>query len=211
MMRPIALPEEYARLIASDRVSGRTRTALLGRGQPDDPAYRPAALSPGCYATLRALVDRILPQTGDWVIDIAQRLDAMLVEGIGDGWRFADLPPDRDAYELGLAALDGWAHAVHGAGFAALNGAAQDAMLSDLAAGRAPGGGPLGPPQLARWFEDARADAARLYVAHPATLARMGYSGIGYGGDVDRLPGFHGLEPGTREAWEPVPAAKSRP
>ncbi len=38
------------------------------------------------------------------------------------------------------------------------------------------------------WFEDVRAQAARLYVAHPATLARMGYSGIGYGGDGAASP-----------------------
>ena len=57
--------------------------------------------------------------------------------------------------------------------------------------------------QLARWFEDVRADATRLYVAHPATMARIGYSGIAYGGDSERLPGFHALGPGAQDEWEP--------
>ena len=203
MTHPTTLPAEYATLIASDRVSDHTRAALMARAQPDDPAYRPVALASDHFDTLRAFADRILPQSGAGIIDIAQRLDAMLAEGAGDGWRFADMPPDRDAYATGLAALDTWARMAHGDGFAALPSDTQDAMLVALAAGRAPVGGELSPAQLARWFGDVRADATRLYVAHPATMARMGYSGIGYGGDTERLPGFHALEPGAREPWEP--------
>lgn len=199
------LPAAYASLVASDRVSERTRTALLARAEADDPAYRPVAISPGNYPTLRALLGRILPQDADGAIDLAQRLDAALAEGAGDGWRFADLPPDRDAYEAGLTALDEWARATGGAGFSELDQGAQDEVLSVMAGGRAPPGR-LTPSQLARWFEDVRSDATRLYVAHPRTLARIGYSGIGYGGDGERLPGFHALEPGVREPWEPLPA-----
>ena len=203
MTQPPPLPADYARLIASDRVSERTRIALLARAQPDDPAYQPHAMPPACFATLRALTDRILPQTGA-VIDIAQRLDALLAVGLGDGWRFADLPADRDAYETGLAALDAWARAAHGKAFASLEIGLQDAMLSDMAAGRAPaGGGRMSPAHLARWFEDVRADATRLYVAHPSTLARIRYAGFAYGGDSKCLPGFHALKPGEHEAWEP--------
>ena len=121
MTQPAIIPEEYAALIASDRVSERTRAALLARAKPDDPDYQPAALPRDCFDTLRALMTRVLPQDGAQ-IDLAQRLDAMLLEGVGDGWRFADLPPDRDAYAAGLAALDRWARTTQGAGFAALAG-----------------------------------------------------------------------------------------
>ncbi len=54
------------------------------------------------------------------------------------------------------------------------------------------------------WFADLRSDAVRLYVAHPATLARMGYGGIAYGGDEARKPGFVRIGAGEREAWEPL-------
>ncbi len=203
MTDPTTLPAGYAALIASDRVSERTRAALTARAQPDDPAYRPTAMPSDCFDTLRALTGRILPQSGAAIIDIAQRLDAMLADGAGDGWRFADLPMDRDAYTLGLAALDAWSRMAHDASFASLPNQAQDAMLVALAASRAPADGKLSPAQLARWFEDVRSDATRVYVAHPATMARIGYSGIGYGGDTERLPGFDALEPGAREPWEP--------
>ena len=204
MTVPPTLQTGYAALIASDRVSERTRTALLDRAQPDGAAYQPAAMSALGFGTLQAMMRRVLPQSAT-PIDLAQRLDAMLAEGTGDGWRFADLPSDREAYAAGLAALDAWSHTAHGAAFSDLPSAVQDAMLSDLAQGGAPGGGSLSPAQLTRWFQDVRGDATRLYVAHPATMARMGYSGIGYGGDTERLPGFHSLEPGGREPWEPTP------
>ena len=55
------------------------------------------------------------------------------------------------------------------------------------------------------WFEDVRFAAVRLYVAHPATLARIGYSGIAYGGDGPRKSGFVDFGIGRREPWEPLP------
>jgi hypothetical protein len=58
------------------------------------------------------------------------------------------------------------------------------------------------------WFEDLRADAARLWLAHPAALARIGFSGIGAGGDrpgaiAAGLPGFHAVGLDAPEPWEP--------
>ena len=43
----------------------------------------------------------------------------------------------------------------------------------------------------------------KIYVAHPATLARMGYSGVANGGDGARKQGFVLLGAGEREPWEP--------
>ena len=57
------------------------------------------------------------------------------------------------------------------------------------------------------WFEDLSADAVRAYVAHPRTLARLGFSGIANGGDQPRKQGFVRLGAGEREAWEPVAQA----
>jgi hypothetical protein len=61
------------------------------------------------------------------------------------------------------------------------------------------------------WFEDLRADAVRLWLAHPAALARVGFSGIGAGGDrpgpiADGLPGFHEVGLDRAESWEIRPA-----
>jgi hypothetical protein len=58
----------------------------------------------------------------------------------------------------------------------------------------------------ARWFEEVRSDAVSAYMAHPATMARLGYSGIGVGGAETKYKGFITLGPNQRETWEPEPA-----
>lgn len=195
----------YLALIASGRVSTRTRTALLDRAAPDDPAYRPTVLTPAELDTLRAVLGRVLPQYGT-PIDLGARMDAALAAGTGDGWRYADLPADPVACRIGLAALE-----TLSAGFAALDAGSQDALLARVAAGEAAPVDGWSGQQMQRWFEDLRGEAVKLYVAHPATLARIGYSGIGYGGDGEDKPGFSALEPGVREPWEPLPVQDAAP
>jgi pimeloyl-ACP methyl ester carboxylesterase len=189
----LAVPGAFARLIASDRVSRRMRAALAGRALADDAGYTPAVLSPTQLQTLRAVTDRVIPQTGP-AIDLAARVDAQLAAGKGDGWRFADLPPDREAHAM---ALDGLA------GFGDLAEDAQQAMLTRIVEGgfdRAT----LSASQMKQWFEDLRADLVRLWLAHPATMARIGFDGFANGGDGARKQGFERLGAGEREAWEPL-------
>ncbi len=193
----------YARLIASDRVNSRLRDALRARAEPDDPGYRPRALDAIELAILRALVARVLPQAAG--IDLAARIDARLASGRGDGWRFSALPPDASAYRTALRSLDAAAGA-DGRRFLALDGAAQDDLLRAIEKGVLPGGSALGfaPEQLTVWFEDLRADVVRTWLAHPAALAWIGFSGIGAGGDGARPVGFTKIGLGEREGWEPV-------
>lgn len=215
---PARIPADYAALIASERVNPRLRAALAERAEPDDPAYAPAALDPVALALLRAVVARVLPEAG---FDIAARLDARLASGAGDGWRFSRLPPDAHAYRAGLRSLDAAARA-EGAPFLARDGAGRDALLRAAQEGRLAVPDTADPrldaEQMVLWFEDLRADAVRAYLAHPATLARLGFSGIGAGGtgtpDPDglarNLPGFvrtgrNDPEPWEPEPWEPEP------
>lgn len=209
-----AIPADYAALIASERVNPRLRAALGERARADDPAYAPVALDPVELALLRAVVARVLPEAG---FDIAARLDARLASGAGDGWRFAALPPDAESYRAGLRSLDAAARAA-GAPFLARDGAGQDALLraaqaGDLAVPDMNDRSGLDAERMVLWFEDLRADAVRSYLGHPATLARIGFSGIGAGGSgaVDDdglakdLPGFVRTA-GPPESWEPEAA-----
>ena len=198
---PTGINEAYWRLLRSGRVSVRTRDTLLARTTPD--AETPAALAQAERDTLEALVARVLPQPGPALVDLAARIDADLAEGTGDGWRHARLPPDRLAYGAGLRSLNLLAGRD---GFAALDAGAQDELLHRIAAGKGDAANaPLDATQMRLWFEDVRADAVRHYVAHPATLSRIGYGGIGYGGDGEPKPGFVHILAGERDAWEPAP------
>ncbi|MGH1572654.1 gluconate 2-dehydrogenase subunit 3 family protein [Methylobacterium sp. P31] len=148
-------------------------------------------------------------------LDLAARLDRRFATGAGDGWRFSALPPDADTYRAGLRTLDAGARAALGGPFVALDPECQDALLTLLQRGdlKVPDslGGRLDADQMRFWFEDLRADAARLWLAHPAALARIGFSGIGAGGDrpgavADGLPGFCEVGLDAPETWEPRPA-----
>ena len=202
MSGPMFAPEdEFLALIHSARVSSQTRHALLARGAPDDPAYSPVWLSPAQLDTLRAVVARVLPQPPP-AIDIAARIDAGL--GRGDGWRFAALPVDADAYRAGLNTIEAVSTERHASGFGALSAPQQDAILRDAAdAGLA---GDLDPAQTRLWFEDVRGDATRIYVAHPRTMSRIGYGGFAYGGDGPDKTGFVRIAAGERDDWEPMRA-----
>lgn len=203
------IPSDYAGLMASDRVNTRLRDALRERAEPDDPAYEPKFLDPVELAILRAVFARVLPAPG---LDIAARLDRRLAAGTGDGWRFLALPPDGQAYRAALRTLDAAARSARGRPFVALSEVEQDALLTLAQRGEfsvPPSlGGRLDADQIRFWFEDARADAVRLHLAHPAGLARMGFSGIGAGGDsrdplASGLPGFVKTGLDSPEPWEP--------
>lgn len=198
-------------LVGSARVSRETRAALTDRARRDEPEYEPRALDRAELAILRTVVDRVIPQCGAETIDLAARIDRMLARDEGDGWRFAALPRDAEAYRRALTTLDTGARDASGVPFAALDDARKDAMLERVAAGtieaRTAGAGgdtTLTPAQMRAWFEDLRADAVKLYVAHPHTLATMGYSGFANGGDGFPKTGFARIGLDQREAWEPI-------
>ena len=186
------VPAEYLDLIASDRVSPRTREVLETRMR--DPEWTSGFLTREQERTLRAAAARILPQSGTHPIDLAGYVIATLASGKGNGWRYAVLPEDLTAYRQGLDQL-----AAHG--FADLDAEKQDNCLRELS--RLPGS-----PE-ARWFEELRGDLTDAYIAHPATLARIGHSGIGVGGAHTPHKGFVLLGPNQREAWEPEPEVQS--
>lgn len=188
-----AIPEAFVRLIASTRVSRRMRAALAVRALADNSDYAPSVLSPVQLQTLRTVADRVVPQTGP-LIDLAARIDAQLAAGKDDGWRFANMPSDRKAYAMALDSL---------AGFGSLAEDKQQAMLTQLIEGEF-NLSVLSAEQMKHWFEDLRADLVRIWVAHPATMARIGFDGFANGGDGKRKQGFERLAADERESWEPL-------
>jgi hypothetical protein len=204
---PPAIPAEYEALIRSSRVSPHLRAALLERAEPQDAATRPRSLDAHHLEVLRAALDSVIPQAPGAAIDLAACLDTMMAEATGNGWRYEALPTDPDAYRVGLGTLDDLALEREGRGFASLRREARDALLrsvEDGTAGIAGRDDRLTADQMVLWFEELRSDAVRHYVAHPATMARIGYSGIANGGAGGAaFTGFQAVGIGKREDWEP--------
>lgn len=197
-----AVPEATGRVIASPRVSARTRGILAVRALPDDPAREPRALTRTQVDTLRAVARVVVPQPGErrHQVDVALRVDDQLADGLGDGWRPDGLPSDVEAYRAALDAL--LAETANG----------QEHLATVLAAVDAgeytPTSGPLDAAQLQAWAEDAAVDLAKQWLAHPATMAEVDYDGFANGGDGLRKQGFLLLGAGQREAWEPAGAER---
>ncbi|MFJ2978836.1 alpha/beta fold hydrolase [Curtobacterium sp. NPDC087082] len=194
------VPAETARVIASPRVSARTRGILAVRALPDAPDRDPRALTREQLDTLRAVARVVVPQPGDRHLDLALRVDDQLADELGDGWRPDGLPADVEAYRAGLDALE--ADAAQGDEHLA-------GVLDAVTAGEyTPTTGPLDGSQLRAWLEDASVDLAKQWMAHPATMAAVDYDGFANGGDGLRKQGFLLLGAGEREAWEPTGAGR---
>ncbi len=189
-----ALPPHFTALMASDRVSRRTRAVMTARHAGPAAA---SVLSHRQREVLAALVEAILPGAVD-AGDLARRIDAMLASGEGDGWRCAGLPRDDAGWALGLDTLDRMAD-----GFVALDPMSRERLLHAIADGRGVGPGlPFDAMQMRLWFADARAEIARQWAALPATMARIGYDGFAVGGDAPRKQGYCETAADTIEPWQ---------
>src|SRR5438270_7352189 len=76
-----------------------------------------------------ALFDQLLDQCSEPKIPVLELVDARLVEGIIDGWRYADMPEDGDAFRQTFAGLDADARDARGRPFHELSNDAQASLV----------------------------------------------------------------------------------
>ncbi|SHM06829.1 gluconate 2-dehydrogenase subunit 3 family protein [Hymenobacter psychrotolerans] len=190
-------PEGTVRaLLESDHVTPATRTALESRLAA--PAhYEAQFFDADTYALLRAVAARLFPQPDRAEpIELAPAIDQRLLAGRADGWRYDAMPPDREAYRLGLGGINQTAEALFHQSFVSLPAADQDAVVQALADGQA---------QSTNWaevsqkyfFEELLAELTELYYAHPLAQEEIGYVGM-----ADQ-PGWQRLGLNEREDREP--------
>lgn len=146
--------EAILALLNSAHVTEPTRRALLERL---DARYEREFFDEAEFERLRALAVRLLPHDPA-EMDLTGTVDRRLHSGVGDGWRYADLPPDGEAYRELLAALP--------SGFETLDGNAQDAAIHAVQSSH---------PHA---FEDLLAELTEAFMAHPLTQYRFGYAGF---------------------------------
>lgn len=156
------------------------------------------------WQTLLAICDRIVPQPPgrSKPVPLAAMIDRQLERDERDGYRNARMPPSREAWRRGLAAIDGEADVRHGRPFHLIEASAQDRLLKDVQEGHAshPAWGDM-PPVL---FFKSRLlhDIVRAYYGHPTA-----WSEIGFGGPASPR-GYVRLDFDRRDPWE---AAEAHP
>jgi hypothetical protein len=132
-------------------------------------------------ALLEAVADRLVPQSDRPVsekVPIVPWIDEKLHHDWRDGYRYEDLPPQREAWRLGLAGIDESARLLHGGRhFVELQAGEQDDVLRRVQHGQAPGVTWERLPAR-RFFRDVLCiTVAKTYYAHPRAWSEIGYSG----------------------------------
>jgi hypothetical protein len=147
----------------------RSRTAA-----PPAPRFFTAAEQ----ATAQALVGQLLDQPHDDLgVPVMEMIDARLADGQTDGWRYAEMPEDGQAWRDTLAALDADAKERFGAEFCACQDSEQAQIVQavqDCGSQRW-----HGLPASKVWSLWTRYACTALY-AHPAAWDEIGFSGPAY-------------------------------
>jgi hypothetical protein len=149
---------------------------------------------------LEAICARLIPQDdrdGAHRIPIVPHIDRRLADGDGDGYRYDDMPPDPEAYLLGLRAIDESAQTAFGHGFLTVSLSRQDRLLRSLHDGK-----PLVEHAawkrmpVKRFWMLMLSDCVEAYYSHPYAWDEIGFGGPAYPRAYMRL------ENGEPETWE---------
>lgn len=153
------------------------------------------------WSTVKALCACIVAQPADrTAVPVAAMLDARLFENRGDGWRDARMPKLRDAWRVGLAALEVESHAARNAAFANLSTEQQIEQIERMQRGELRDAAWQGMPSDLFFSERVLHDLYGAYYSHPAS-----WSEIGFGGPANPR-GYVRLYKDRRDPWEAIEA-----
>lgn len=150
------------------------------------------------WKVLTSICNRLIPQPdrANRPVPIVPFIDEKLFENRGDGYRYEGMPPMREAWRRGIAAIDDEARLRWGHGFRELPHNQQDAVLRAIQHNdtRSPAWQGL-PPK--RFFSSLLLrEVASVYYAHPAA-----WNEIGFGGPASPR-GYVRLGSDRRDPWE---------
>jgi hypothetical protein len=151
-----------------------TAGVVLSRiGMPPDIRF----FTPDQEAIATGLCDQLLGQAGEPLVPLVAMIDARLAEQETDGWHYADLPEDGQAWRDTLGYLDDDAQAKFGRGFARCDGAEQEVIIQavqDLGSGDW-----HGLPASRVWSLWTRYACTAFY-SHPSAWDEIGFPGPAY-------------------------------
>lgn len=144
--------------------------------------------------------NHLIPQTdraADRQIPVIAPLDHRLFTNQTVGYRYANMPPDREVYRIGIHAINQEAEQRYGGTFPNLPHLQQDLVLQAIRDGK-----PEGAPDIwkkmsvHRFWQMLMGDAIDGYYAHPWSWDEVGFGGPAYPRAYTRL------ERGEPEPWE---------
>lgn len=149
---------------------------------------------------MEAVLARLVPQedrSSDRQIPILPWIDQRLYRNELSGFRYETMPPDQEAYRLGLTAVSEMATQKFGRPFSALTDHQQDLLLKSIHDGQPEPNHPAwAQMDVHRWWAMLMEDAVSVYYAHPWAWDEVGFGGPSY------PRGYMRLENGLPEPWE---------
>ena len=174
-----------------------TRETVLTRLQPP-PAIR--FFSEEQASLLQCICDHLLPQDDREAsrrIPIVPYIDERLFEKQIPGFRFADMPPDGEAYHLGLKAIEAMAEERFGQRFLKASWDQQEQILESMHNGKSATRYKIWRSlPMSRFWKLLIEDCVEVYYAHPWSWDEIGFGGPAYPRAYLRL------ERGEPEDWE---------
>lgn len=148
----------------------------------------------------RIVFNHLIPQDDrapERRIPLIEPLDQRLFQNRGVGYRYENMPTDREAYRLGEQAIEEEAQARYNAGFPELQHHAQALVLRAIHDSRPLAAGPIWKQMaIGRFWQLLMQDALEGYYSHPWAWDEIGYGGPAYPRAYTRL------ERGEPEPWE---------
>ena len=177
-----------------------TRDVVLARVHEVPPLRFFTAAEQRC---LRPFLDVLLAQDSEPRVPVLEMVDRKLHDGELDGFRFEDMPDDRDTWRLVARGLD---EAAGRDGFAALSDHERHALVARFAAGELEGGAWARLDVSRAWSVIARGALSQFY-SHPWAWNEIGFGGPAYPRGYMRLEaGPTGRDPHeAREAFDVDP------
>jgi len=152
-------------------------------------------------AVAAALLNQLTGQCDESLrVPLLEMVDARLAAGETDGWRYADMPEDGQAWRDTLGYLDKDAHAQYGSSFAEASQQDQRKLIQAVQDG-GNGGDWHGLPAARVWSLWTRYACTALY-SHPYAWSEIGFPGPAY------PRGYKNAGVGNREPFE---VADARP
>lgn len=148
----------------------------------------------------RAVFDHLIPQydrAPERRIAIVEPLDERLYQNRGIGYRYENMPQDREAYQLSEQAINEEAKERFGGDFIYLPHQQQDMVLKALHDGRPKAAKSIWQRMsIGRFWQLLMQDALEAYYSHPWAWDEIGFGGPAYPRAYTRL------ERGEPEPWE---------
>jgi hypothetical protein len=178
-----------------------TRKAVLDRVE-NVPPFR--FFTPPQVETLSAFCDVVLDQTAEPRIPVLSFVDDKLYRSRLDGYRYAEMPDDRDTWRRVAAGLDEAARTGGAESYAAASSELQLAVADDFADGKL-ADGTWEQLNVKRAFSVVMRSVLAAFYAHPWAWNEIGFGGPAY------PRGYARLGIGLSEAWEGREAVDNDP